>query len=80
VLWAIAVTALACAVVLGVAGAVLVSPWLLAFVVFGAVIAPAYNLEWFHGRLHSDLWFAIAWGAFPFLPSESNMKRPHVKA
>jgi hypothetical protein len=67
VLCAIAVTALAGAVALGVAGAVLVSPWLLAFVAFGAMIAPAYSLEWFHGRLHSDLWFAIAWGAFPFL-------------
>ena len=26
---------------------------------------PAYNLELFGGRFHSDLWFALAWGAFP---------------
>ena len=26
---------------------------------------PAYNLEWSGGRFHSDLWFAVAWGAFP---------------
>ena len=27
----------------------------------------AYNLEWFGGRFHTDLWFALAWGAFPLL-------------
>ena len=26
---------------------------------------PAYNLELFSGRLHTDVWFALAWGAFP---------------
>ena len=25
----------------------------------------AYNLELFGGSVHSDLWFALAWGAFP---------------
>ena len=55
------------AILIGVIGAVFASPWLLAFVAFGAFIAPAYNLEWFRARFHSDLWFAIAWGVFPFL-------------
>ena len=59
--------ALAGAVALGLLGAVIVSPWLLAFVVFGAFILVAYNLELFGGRFHSDLWFALAWGAFPLL-------------
>ena len=27
----------------------------------------AYNLELFGGRFHTDLWFALAWGAFPLL-------------
>ncbi|HEX9236715.1 MAG TPA: hypothetical protein VF972_10605, partial [Actinomycetota bacterium] len=27
----------------------------------------AYNLELFGGRFHNDLWFALAWGAFPAL-------------
>jgi hypothetical protein len=40
---------------------------LLAFVAVGAFLVPAYNLEWFGGRLHSDAWFALAWGAFPLL-------------
>ncbi len=60
---------LAGAVAVGIAGALLVSVWLLAFVVIGAVIVPAYNLEWFHGRFHGDFWFALSWGAFPTLTS-----------
>ena len=58
---------LAGAVALGLVGAVLASPWLVAFTLFGAFIVLAYNLEWLGGRFHSDLWFALAWGAFPFL-------------
>jgi hypothetical protein len=57
--------ALACAI--GVAGAARTSWWLLAFVAFGGFIVCAYNLEWFGGRFHSDLWFALAWGGFPAL-------------
>ena len=33
----------------------------------GAFIVVAYNLELFGGAFHSDLWFALAWGAFPVL-------------
>jgi hypothetical protein len=40
---------------------------LLPFVVVGGVLVYAYNLELFGGLLHSDLWFAVAWGAFPVL-------------
>jgi ABC-type branched-subunit amino acid transport system permease subunit len=67
VLWTVAMVALALAVALGVAGAAVVSWWLLAFVGFGAFIVLAYNLELFGGRFHSDLWFAASWGAFPAL-------------
>ena len=56
---------LACAV--GVAGAARTSWWLLAFVVVGGFLVCAYNLEWFGGLFHSDVWFALAWGAFPAL-------------
>jgi len=63
----IAGVALAVAVLLGVAGAVSVTPWLSAFVAFGVFIALAYNLEVFGGRFHSDLWFGVSWGAFPAL-------------
>ncbi|MDI6858089.1 MAG: hypothetical protein QME71_07250 [Dehalococcoidia bacterium] len=66
---AIAVLGLCGAIGLGMAGAVLVTPWLLAFICFGAFIAPAYNLEWFGGRFHSDAWFALSWGSFPLVTS-----------
>ena len=56
---------LAAAAAIGVAGVITVSATLIPFVVFGVFICVAYNLELFGGRLHSDAWFAIAWGAFP---------------
>jgi hypothetical protein len=58
---------LAGAVAIGVVVAVSTSLWLLAFIGFGGFIVCAYNLELFGGRFHSDLWFALAWGAFPLL-------------
>jgi hypothetical protein len=67
VLRAIAVVGLAVAVGLGIHGAAEVSPWLWAFIVAGAFLVVAYNLELFGGAVHSDLWFALAWGAFPVL-------------
>jgi hypothetical protein len=27
----------------------------------------AYNLEWFGGKFHKDLWFAFSWGFLPVL-------------
>ncbi len=67
VLWAIAAVGLVGAVALGVDGARTVSPWMWAFIVVGVFLVIAYNLELFGGALHSDAWFAIAWGAFPVL-------------
>jgi hypothetical protein len=63
----IGVGGLGAAVAMGIVGSIVVTPWLLVFVAFGLFIAPAYNLEWFRGRFHSDAWFAFAWGSFPFL-------------
>ena len=37
----------------------------LPLIAVGAFLVPAYNLELFGGRFHSDLWFGLAWGAFP---------------
>jgi hypothetical protein len=67
VLWAIAVLGLGGAVALGIHGSVEVSPWLWAFIAAGVFLVVAYNLELFGGAMHSDLWFALAWGAFPVL-------------
>ena len=65
VLVALAVVGLAGAVAIGVLGCVIVSPLLAALVIVGMLLVPVYNLEMFGGRLHSDHWFALAWGAFP---------------
>jgi hypothetical protein len=62
---AMAVTASAGAVAIGVAGALVVSPALAPLVLAGALFLPAYNLELAGGRFHSDLWFALGWGGFP---------------
>jgi hypothetical protein len=64
---ALAAVGLLGALAIGVAGVVTVTPWLAPFVVAGALFLPAYNLELLSGRLHSDLWFAVGWGAFPAL-------------
>lgn len=53
------------AVAIGVAGVLTVTVWLAPLVLVGALFLPAYNLELAGGRFHSDLWFAIGWGAFP---------------
>ena len=61
----LAVVGLIGAVAIGVAGIVVVSPWLAPLVAVGAFLVPAYNLELAGGRFHTDAWFALAWGAFP---------------
>ena len=67
VLIVLAVVSTAAATVIGVGAAIAWTLWLLPFVAFGALLVPAYSLELFGGRLHSDLWFALAWGSFPVL-------------
>ena len=64
-LWIAAVTSLIAACALGIAvihhsGAILIP-----FILVGVVLVFGYNLELFHGALHTDLGFALAWGAFP---------------
>ena len=55
----------ACAI--GLVGAVAFRAWLALLVPVGLLLVLAYNLELFGGRLHSDLWFGLAWGGFPVL-------------
>ena len=55
------------ACVIGIHVAIFTTWWLLVFIVFGAFIVVAYNLELFGGLLHTPFWFAFAWGAFPAL-------------
>jgi hypothetical protein len=66
-LWGLAVVSLVGAAAVGIVGIVQVSAWLAAFVLAGTFLVVAYNLELLGGMLHSDLWFAVAWGGFPAL-------------
>jgi hypothetical protein len=63
----LAIASIAGACAIGVVVAAGSTWWLLPFVAFGAFVAVAYNLELFEGAFHSDLWFGVAWGAFPVL-------------
>jgi hypothetical protein len=67
VLASAAAAALVGAVAIGAAGIARVGLVLMPFVVVGAFLVAAYNLELFHGRIHTDAAFAAAWGAFPVL-------------
>lgn len=64
-LWVMATTSLIGALAIGVAGVLTVTVWLAPLVLAGGLFLPAYNLELAGGRLHSDLFFAVGWGAFP---------------
>jgi hypothetical protein len=63
----VATVALAGAVGLGIVGLSRVGPGLLVFIVVGVGLTCGYNLELIGGRLHNDVIFAAAWGAFPVL-------------
>jgi hypothetical protein len=82
VLVVLGIAALAGACAIGVWGAIRWDePALLIFVAFGALVVPAYNLEWFGGTLHNALGLALAWAAFPVLTAyfaEANTLRPEA--
>jgi len=61
----LAAVSLAGALAIGIGGVFAVSVELLPLVLAGGLFVPAYNLELGGGHLHSDLWFAVGWGAFP---------------
>jgi hypothetical protein len=67
VLGILAIVSLTGAAAVGIVGIVQVSAWLAAFIIAGAFLVVAYNLELLGGSFHSDIWFAVAWGGFPAL-------------
>jgi hypothetical protein len=67
VLIALAVVGMLGALAIGLYGSSVVSWWGLVFIAIGGFLVPAYNLEWFGGRFHTDLAFAAMWGGFPAL-------------
>ncbi len=64
---AIAAVSLLGALILGVIAALTISLWVIPLIMFGEFAVLAYNLELSGGQFHSDMWFAVAWGAFPAL-------------
>ena len=67
VLIAVVVAGLLGALVLGVCGVIRVGWTLIPFMVAGPVLVIGYNAELFGGLLHTDVGFAVGWGAFPLL-------------
>ena len=67
--WLVALGAggLLMACTLGFVGVATVGPGLLVFIAIGPLLVLGYNLELFGGWIHTDLGFAVAWGAFPVL-------------
>jgi hypothetical protein len=67
VLVALASVSILGACTIGLVGAVTFEAWLALLVPLGLFLVLAYNLELGGGRFHSDVWFGLAWGAFPVL-------------
>lgn len=67
VLVGLAVTSVAAAAAIGIAVALERTLWILPLIALGAALVPVYNLELLGGRVHTDLGFGLAWGAFPLL-------------
>ena len=67
VLMAASGVSLAGALAIGAAGLAFVGWPLIPFIMAGAFLVLAYDLEWFHGAIHTDAGFAAAWGSFPVL-------------
>jgi hypothetical protein len=65
ILVVLATVSIVAACAIGIAGALAYEPWLVVLVPLGLFLVLAYNLELLGGRLHSDLWFGVAWGGFP---------------
>lgn len=63
----VTVVSLGGAVAIGIGGAIRIGWVLVPFLVVGPALVVAYNAELFGGLVHTDLGFAVAWGAFPVL-------------
>ena len=83
VLATVSVASIAGAVVIGGIGIAQVGWGLAVFIAVGVLLVVAYNMELWHGRLHNDTTFALAWGSFPLLTAyyaQSSTLRPAAVA
>lgn len=66
-LWTLAISSLVVAYAIGIYYMILYAPLLWVIAIMEGFFLLAYNLEWFHGRFHTDGWFALSWGSLPVL-------------
>ncbi len=66
-LWVMAISSLVLAYIIALYYAIRYVPFLLSMAFCEGFFVFAYNLEWFHGRFHTDGWFAFSWGFLPAL-------------
>lgn len=66
-LWLLTGLALGGALTIGLTIGVRETVWVIPCIVFGVFIVFAYNLELGKGFFHRDIWFGLAWGAFPVI-------------
>ncbi len=64
-LWILALVAIVIAYGIGGYYIVTVVPGLCVIALLEGFFLFAYNLEWFHGRFHTNGWFAFSWGVLP---------------
>lgn len=67
VLVGLAIVSVGAAAATGIAVAFDRTLWILPLVALGGLLVPAYTLELLGGRVHTNLGFALCWGAFPTL-------------
>ncbi|NTV33761.1 MAG: hypothetical protein HGA50_10775 [Deltaproteobacteria bacterium] len=66
-LWIGALSSIAAAYLIAIYYMVLFVPLLWIVAVLEGFFVFAYNLEWFGGKFHKDLWFSFSWGFLPVL-------------
>ena len=66
-LWLMTMLSLVLAYLIAIYYMVHYVPWLAVVAACEGFFVFAYNLEWFQGKFHTDLWFAFSWGFLPVL-------------
>jgi len=66
-LWIVAIASLVVAYLIAAYYMIFHVPLLWTVAIAEGFFVFAYNLEWFGGRFHTDLWFALSWGFLPVL-------------
>jgi len=82
-LWVAALSSIAAAYVIAIYYMIFFVPLLWVVALLEGFFVFAYNLEWFGGKFHKDLWFAFSWGFLPALAGyimQTNEVTPGVLA